>query len=281
MMPSSAPITVITARGSSRLWQFFLDVWHYRDLFVSFLERDIKLRYKQTAFGVTWVVAQPLITSGVFTVIFGGLTQMGTDDLPHMLFYMSGMVPWICFQQGLTNSAASLELNAGLISKVYFPRMLVPAASIIGTLPDFAIGFALLNAVAALTGHWGWMLLAMMPVLLLMQLAAAAGLGFFLTALNAQYRDVKYAIPFIVNLGLFFTPILYSMKALLGIRPEAEIFQWFNPVAGVITTYRWILGAPDPPSVELLAANAVCSGLYFLAGLAFFRWREARLVDVL
>jgi lipopolysaccharide transport system permease protein len=279
-MTSSPAVTVITARGGARLLQFFADLWHYRDLFVSFLERDVKLRYKQTAFGVVWVVAQPLITTGLFALIFGRVVGVDTGGLSPGLFYLSAMVPWIAFTQALSNSAASLEINAGLISKIYFPRIVVPGASIFATLPDFAIGFGMLNIAALYAGHWNWLLLALMPGLLLMQMATAAGVGLFLTALNAQYRDVKYVIPFIIQLGLFLTPIIVPMAKLMENRPWVEYCQWFNPMAGVVTTYRWTLGGAAP-SFELLLANALCALAYLIGGLLFFRWREAKLVDVI
>jgi lipopolysaccharide transport system permease protein len=277
MSAANQTITLITNDHAARLRQFFLDLWHYRDLFVSFLERDVKLRYKQTALGVIWVVLQPLITAGAFTLIFGRLIKVPIGELPYALFYISAMVPWVAFSQAVTNSAQSLETNAGLISKVYFPRLVVPGASIVGTLPDFLIGFLMLNLVAAATGHWTWLLLAVMPVLLLMQFAAAAGIGLFFTALNAQYRDVRYVIPFIVQMGLYATPIIYPLAQLPG---WAQKIQWFNPMASVVTTYRWALGDVAPPA-ELLWANAACAAAYLVIGLLFFRWREAKLVDVL
>ncbi len=276
-MALSSTITLITPGHKSRLRQFFLDLWLYRDLFLSFLERDIKLRYKQTALGVLWVIVQPLLTAGLFNLIFGRLLKVPGLQLPPSLFYLSATVPWVCFTQALTGAAASMEANAGLISKAYFPRVVVPGAAVIGTLPDFLIGFGLLNAVALLLGHWNWMLLAVMPPLLLAQFATAAGLGLFLTALNAQYRDFKYVVPFIVQFGLFITPIIFPLSLL----PRWVVLaQWFNPMAGVIGVYRWSLG-DAAPDAALLAANAIGALLYLGGGLLFFRWREAKLADIL
>lgn len=277
---SPALITVISNRGVTRLRQFFVDLWLYRDLFVSLLERDIKVRYKQTALGVLWVLIQPVLAAGAFTLIFGSLIKVGGIKIPYPLFYVAAMVPWVCFTSALNGAASSIEANAGLISKVYFPRVVVPLAAIIGTLPDFVIGFTLVNITAAIMGHWHWTLLAVALPLLAVQLAAAAGIGIFFTALNAQYRDVKYVVPFIVQFGLYLTPIIFPLNALSRWGQWAVVAQWFNPMAGVIATYRWTLGE-DAPDLILLAANATCAFLYFAVGLLFFRWREAKLVDVL
>lgn len=270
-------ITTISARADGRLRQFFLDLYQYRDLFVSLLERDVKVRYKQTALGVIWVLIQPLVAAGAYTVIFGKVAQMPTDGLPGLLFFMLGQVPWIAFSSALTGAAASMEANAGLISKVYFPRLIVPLATIVGTLPDFLIGFALINVTALLHGVWNPLLLLVMLPLLLLQQAAAAGLGLFLTALNAQYRDVKYTVPFLINLGLLATPVFYPLDRLPA---WAVALQGFNPVAGAISTFRWTLGGPAP-SPGLLLANAAAALFYLSLGVLFFRARERRLVDVL
>lgn len=254
-----------------------VDFWLYRDLLFSLIERDLKLRYKQTAMGVVWVILQPLVTAGAFALIFGKVAKMPVGDLPYGLFYLSALVPWVCFAQALSASAASIESHSGMISKVYFPRMIVPCAAVLGTVPDFLIGFAFLNLAAALMGHWSPWLLGLMPLLLMIQLAAATGLGLFLAALNAQYRDVKYAVPFFVQVGLLATPIIYPLNALpeWAIRVEA-----LNPMAGVVSLYRWAVGG-QPPDPSILIGNVLAAVILLVLGCLFFQARERRLADVL
>ncbi|MBI3880816.1 MAG: ABC transporter permease [Verrucomicrobia bacterium] len=274
---STALITVISSANSARLRQFFVDLWLYRDLFVAFIERDIKLRYKQTALGVVWVLLQPLLTAGIFTIVFGKVLGVSTGGLPAVVFYVSGMVPWSTFAQAVTGAASSLEVNAGLISKVYFPRVVVPGALVLATIPDFLIGFTLLNGLSAYYGVWSWKLLAIAPPLLVLQMSLAGGLGLLLAALNAQYRDVRYAIPLIVQMGMFASPVIYPLEKAPG---WAQAMQAVNPMAGVIGSYRWALGEPAP-TTELLVCNAAVALFFLIVGLVFFRWRESRLVDVL
>lgn len=276
-MATTSSITVISADSGSRLRQFFVDLWLYRDLFIAFLERDIKLRYKQTALGVIWVLLQPLLAAGIFTVVFGKVLGVSTGGLPAIVFYVSGMVPWSTFAQAVTGAASSLEVNAGLISKVYFPRVVVPGAIVLATIPDFLIGFTLLNGLTVYHGIWSWKLLAVAPVLLVIQMAFAGGLSLLLAALNAQYRDVRYVIPLIVQMGMFASPVIYPLAK---VPMWAQSVQALNPMAGVITTYRWALGEPAPTS-ELLIGNAAVAIFFLLVGMVFFRWREAKLVDVL
>src|SRR5258706_1094148 len=184
--------TVISGERNERLRQFVKDLWDYRELFATFLERDIKVRYKQTALGVVWVILQPLFMMGAFSVIFGKIARMPSDGLPYALFYISALVAWNTFATSLSQCALSMETNASLISKVYFPRIVAPGAIVFSSILDFAIGWILLNIVAAWLGSWHWQLVVLTPLLLLIQAATALGIGAALAALNAQYRDVKH-----------------------------------------------------------------------------------------
>ncbi|MEO0795892.1 MAG: ABC transporter permease [Verrucomicrobiota bacterium] len=276
MSNESLPITEIQAGRKARIQQFFWDLWMYRDLFMAFLTRDIKVRYKQTILGITWVVIQPLATAGAFSMIFGGIAQMPVGSMPYPVFYLAALVVWSNFANSLSGSAASMESSAGLISKVYFPRVVVPGAMIVSTLPDFLIGFVLLNVVAAIYGLWTPMLLLCLP-LLLVSLAAACGIGLTLAALNAQYRDVRYIVPFLIQMGMLVTPVIYPLDK---VPHWGQLILYGNPVAGVITCFRWALGGPAPPP-DLITANVCAAIVYLLIGLLFFRWREGKLVDVL
>lgn len=273
---NALPETVIRADQGIRLGAFFWDLWMYRDLFAAFLTRDIKVRYKQTVLGICWVVIQPLATAGAFSLIFGGIAQMPVGGMPYPLFYLSALIVWSNFATALTGAASSMESSAGLISKVYFPRIVVPGAMVVSTLPDLFIGYLLLNVVALWYGAWSPTILLVIPVLLV-SLATAGGIGLALAALNAQYRDVRYVVPFLVQMGMLATPVIYPLAKL----PDwAQSLLYLNPVAGVIAVSRWSVGGPVPP-LELLGANLACAFVYLIVGGIFFRWREGKLVDVL
>ena len=276
-MSSANATTVISAERHERLQQFFKDLWDYRELFLTFLERDLKVRYKQTALGAIWVVLQPLVTTFAYVLIFGKIARMPTDGMPYVLFYFAANVPWSAFSRELTGSALSIEANAGLISKVYFPRVVVPGAVVCASLVDFAIGWVLLNIVALWMGAWHWSLLPFTPLLLLIQWCTGLGIGLFLAALNAQYRDVKNVVTFLVQVMMLATPVIYPLSRL----PDwAQRIAFINPMAAVITTYRECFRG-GPFNWELILLSLVMSLIYLTAGFWFFRQREARLVDVL
>jgi len=269
--------TVISAERHERIRQFLRDLWDYRELFWTFVERDVKVRYKQTALGVVWVVLQPLFMMGAFSVIFGKIAKMPTDGLPLPLFYLAALVPWNTFATALSQSALSMESNAQLISKVYFPRIVVPGGIICGSFVDFAIGWTLLNGVAIWLGHWHWQLVALTPLLLLIQACTAMGVSLVLAMLNAQYRDVKHAVGFVVQVFMLATPVIYPLSKLPA---WAQAWIFLNPMAVVVTTYRSLLQATPLPWA--LIGLALLTALAYLAGgIWFFRRREAYLADIL
>jgi lipopolysaccharide transport system permease protein len=270
-------ITTIRAGKKDAILRFFSDIWTFRELFAAFLTRDIKVRYKQTILGVLWVIIQPLVTAGAFALIFGGVAKMPVGEMPYTLFYIAALVPWNNFAASLTAAASSMEASAGLISKVYFPRVVVPLASVVATLPDFLIGFTMVNALALYFGAWSPWLLVMMPLMHAMTMATAGGIGLFLAALNAQYRDVRYVVPFAVQLGMLASPVIYPISQIPDIIQKVL---YLNPLAGVISVYRWAAGG-DLPDWNLVAANAGFALIYLAIGCFFFRWKEGRLVDVL
>ncbi len=273
----AASVTIISAERHERLRQFLKDLWDYRELFLTFVQRDIKVRYKQTALGVIWVILQPLFMVGAFSLIFGKIARMPTDGLPYTMFYIAAIVPWNTFATALSQSALSMESNAHLISKVYFPRIVVPGGIVCGSFVDFSIGFCLMNGLAIYLGHWDWRLLPLTPLLLLIQALTALGIGLALAILNAQYRDVKHAVGFMVQLFMLATPVIYPASKLpASIQP----FLFLNPMAIVVTTYRSILKG-DPLNWFLLISALLTSVFFLSAGIWFFRKREARLADVL
>lgn len=274
---SCLPTTVISAERHERILQFLKDLWEYRELFLTFVERDIKVRYKQTILGVAWVILQPLFMVGAFSLIFGRIARMPTDGLPYTVFYIAAIVPWNTFAHALQQAALSMEANAHLISKVYFPRVVVPGGIVCGSFVDFGIGFCLMNALAVYLGCWDWRILPLAPLLLLIQGLTALGIGLALAILNAQYRDVKHAMGFLVQVFMLLTPVIYPLSRL----PQwAQDWAFLNPMAVVVTTYRDILKGAAIDWVALFAALIVCI-LYLILGIWFFRKREARLADVL
>ena len=269
--------TVISADRRERWRQFLKDLWDYRELFQTFLMRDIKVRYKQTVLGVLWVILQPLFMSGAFAIIFGGIVHMPTDGLPCTLFYLCALVPWTTFSTALSSSALSMEANAHLISKIYFPRLVAPGAAVGTSLVDFGIGWVLLNVFALWQGHWHWLLIAITPLLLVIQVLTVLGAGLVLAALHAQYRDVKHLIAFLAQLWMLATPVIYPASR---VPVWARDWLFLNPMAGVVTGYRAALqNAPvDWLQMGLSLTVALSCAIF---GVWFFRRRETYLVDIL
>lgn len=287
--PPTQKETLISSNPRLRMIQTVRDLVEYRELFWAFVIRNLKIRYKQTALGVIWVILQPLITGVVFSAIFG-LIRGSFSGIDALLFFMAGLVPWTTFQNGVQMGAMSLEQNANLVSKVYFPRMTVPASQVISSLVDFMIAFLTLILIALLGGAFDLQLLLWMPPLLLIQFIAALGLSLFFAVLNAQYRDVKYTIPFLLQLGMFVTvwiPLEDWRRGQVGF---GEGWSWLspylyeilslNPMAGVVETYRAVLQG-QPTNWDLLAKALTVSCVLLLIGARFFTAREKRLVDIL
>lgn len=275
MTPSST--TVISVDREERLRQFLKDLWDFRELFLTFLQRDLKVRYKQTALGAMWVVLQPVTTTLAYVLVFGKIARMPTDGLPLVLFYFASNVSWTAFSRELTGCALSIESNAQLVTKVYFPRIVIPVAVISASLVDFAIGWVILNLVAAWMGYWHWQLVALTPLLLLIQWCTGLGIGLALAALNAQYRDVKNVIGFFVQILMLATPVIYPISRLpQGLQP----YLFLNPMVAVVSAYRDCLKA-GPFNWELLGLSSLMSLFYLCIGFWFFRKQEARLADIL
>jgi lipopolysaccharide transport system permease protein len=214
---------------------------------------------------------------GAFSLIFGKIARMPTDGLPYALFYLGALVPWNTFATALSQSALSMESNAQLISKVYFPRLVVPGGIVCGSFLDFSIGWIVLNSVALWLGYWHWQLLALTPLLLLIQACTAFGIGLVLAALNAQYRDVKHAIVFFVQVFMLATPVIYPASRLPG---WAQNWMFLNPMAAVVTTYRAAL-QNVPFHWQLIGLSFLTAVVYLAGGIWFFRRRDQFLADIL
>src|SRR5262245_11237344 len=263
-----------------RSWQAidFAELWRYRELLYFFVWRDIKVRYKQTVLGAAWAVIQPLSTTFLFTIVFGVLGGMSKQvQGPYALHVFVGLLPWTFFANAVNQAANSLVGSSHLISKVYFPRLLVPMSSIASGLVDFAISFGALLALMAVYGVWpGWGFL-LLPLFLVGTMAAAAGAGLLFAALIVTYRDFRYVVTFVVQLWLYATPVLYSLDI---IPPSWRLLYAANPMAGMIAGFRaGVLGGPWP--IGVLFVSAVAAVVLFAAGARYFINVERRFADVI
>jgi lipopolysaccharide transport system permease protein len=268
-------VVIEPPRGGVRLG--LRELWAHRELVYFLTWRDIKVRYKQTALGAAWAIIQPLSTMIVFTLFFGRLAKVPSDGVPYPLFALAALVPWTFFANGLTQSANSVVASQNLVTKVYFPRLAIPIATVLGGALDFALAFALM---LVLMPYYGVSLSARVLLVVpfsLLALVTALGVGFWLAALNVQYRDVRYTVPFLVQIWLFATPIAYPSSLLS--EPWRTIYG-VNPMVAVVEGFRSaLLGTPPPPAATI-AVSSVVALLVALGGAIYFRWMERTFADV-
>jgi lipopolysaccharide transport system permease protein len=253
------------------------ELWGRRELLYFFVWRDLKVRYKQTAFGAAWAVLQPILLMAVFSLTVGRLPNVGPPGVPYPLFVFVGLVPWTLFASSLTAASNSLVASEGIITKVYFPRLLLPVAATGSYLVDFLVSSTVLALFLAYYGiSLSWAVLCL-PLFTLMAVAAALGVGVWLAAINVRYRDVKYAVPFLVQLWLFSSPIVYTSTLV----PKSLQFVYaLNPMTGVANGFRWALvGGASPDSLVFVSAAATAAVL--ITGLLYFRRVERSFADVI
>jgi lipopolysaccharide transport system permease protein len=276
---STADVLVTRRLQPSQGWnsRTVSDIWAYRELLYFFIWRDIKVRYKQTLLGAGWAIIQPLMTTVVFTIFFGHLAKVPSDGLPYPVFSLMALVPWTYFASALAGCSTSLSGYQHIISKVYFPRLIIPIGAVIAPLVDFAIGFVIL------IGFMMWYRITpgpsivWLPALMLLALATAASVGVWLAALNVRYRDVRYVVPFVVQLWMFATPVAYP-ASLVPSRWRAVY--GLNPMAGVIEGFRWALaGGPAPGIITMVSAAVVV--VLIAGGAIYFRRLEGTFADVI
>jgi homopolymeric O-antigen transport system permease protein len=253
------------------------EVWEYRDLLYFLIWRDIKVRYKQTALGALWAILQPLLATIVFTLFFGRLAKIPSDGVPYPVFAYVALVPWQLFAYSLTESSNSLVTNQNLIRKVYFPRLVIPLSAVVVGLVDFAIAFLLVIAMLFKNRIVPGASIALLPIFLLFAVATALAIGFWLSALNIQYRDIRYTIPFLTQVWMLATPVAYPSSLI----PERwRSLYGLNPMAGVVEGFRWALlgkaGNPGP----LIWVSAAVVLLLLISGLAYFRRMESSFADI-
>lgn len=253
------------------------ELWRYRELFYFLAWRDVAVRYKQTVLGVLWAIIQPLFTMMVFTLVFGQMANIPSDGVPRPIFYFSALLPWIYFSSTLNNAGMSLVSNSGLLTKIYFPRIILPGSATLSGLVDFAIGSVLLIGFIIyyeLPLSWSFFL---WPVLVIPLVLLAFAVGSFLAALNVKYRDIKYAIPFGIQLWMYMTPIIYPSS----IFPER--FQWLlalNPLTGLIEAFRYALLPTRPLQWDVLGLSLAVTVVAFVVGVVYFKRAEKVFADI-
>lgn len=272
---TAAPVTVIEP---TKGWVpiDLHELWEFRDLLYFFTWRDIKIRYKQTILGFSWAIIQPLLAMLIFTLFFGKLANIPSDGIPYPIFAYTALLPWTLFSESITRSTNSTVINANIIKKVYFPRIALPLSSVLSPLVDFAIAFTILILMMVYYGIAPTVNVFMLPVFLLLAVATSLGIGLWLSALNAMYRDFQYVVPFMVQIWMFASPVVYPASMI----PEA--YRWIyglNPMTGVIEGFRWALLGTDAPGSIILASVAI-SLLILVTGSFYFRRMQKTFADM-
>lgn len=252
------------------------ELWNYRELLGFLVWRDIKVRYKQTALGAAWAILQPLFTMLVFSVFFGRLAKIPSDGIPYPVFAYAALVPWTFFAQSLAQSSDSLVGSSNLIKKVYFPRLVIPIATVTAGLVDFCLSFSVLLVLMAINGIWPTLNFVFLPLFLLLTVTTSLGVGLWLSSMNVKFRDVKYTVPFLVQFWMFATPIVYPSSLL----PEPwRTVYGINPMVGVVEGFRWaLLGTKTTPG-PMVAVSAVMAILILVGGAYYFRRMEKTFAD--
>ena len=253
-------------------------IWDYRELLYILIWRDVKVRYKQTVIGAGWAIFQPVMTMAIFTVVFGSFVKIPSDGLPYAVFAYTALVPWAYFSQALSRSGTSLVGNANLITKVYFPRLLIPLTSVMAPAVDFLFAFLVLLGLIVWFGivpTWG---LLALPLFFLLAMITALAIGLWLSPLNARYRDVGHGIPFLIQLWMFASPVVYPVSLV----PESwRLLYSLNPMAGVIEGFRWALLGKGSPDFTLMLVSAVVVFVLLAGGIVFFKRMERTLTDII
>jgi lipopolysaccharide transport system permease protein len=252
------------------------ELWQYRELLYSFVTRDVKIRYKQTALGFLWAIIQPLFLMVVFTLFFGNLAKVPSEGIPYPLFSFAALIPWTLFAEGITRSTTSMVSNANIMTKVYFPRLIMPISGILSPLVDFAIAFGILIIMMAYYGFVPTVAIVLLPAFILLAILTSLAVGLWLSALNVKYRDFQYTIPFLIQLWLFASPVVYPASML----PQSWQYVYaLNPMVGVIEGFRWALLGLEPPGALILVSVGVVICL-LIGGLFYFKRMDQYFADV-
>jgi lipopolysaccharide transport system permease protein len=276
-VPPSPREPILVSPGQGWIGFGLGELWQYRNLGYFLAWRDLKVRYKQTAFGAAWALLQPIMLMAVFTVFLGRIEGLAPPGVPYPLFALAGLVPWTLFSQSLIGASNSLVNSQNLVSKVYFPRLLLPLAGVASYLVDFAVALVVLLGATLLTGRGLGPSVLLLPLLAVLVVVIALSVGIWLSAINARYRDVKVVVPFLVQVWLFASPVVYSGDL---IPQEWRALYLLNPMAGVLEGFRWaLLGGPLPTTPIL--ASAMMTAVVAVAGLVYFRRVEQTMADTI
>ena len=252
------------------------ELWDYRELFFFLTWRDIKVRYKQTALGAAWAIIQPFFTMVVFSLFFGRLAKVPSDGVPYPIFSYVALLPWGFFANGMSQASNSLVNSSNLITKVYFPRLVIPLSSVLSGLLDFAIAFIVLLGMMLFYGIWPTIALIWLPAFLLLALITSLGVALWLSALNVQFRDIRYTVPFLTQFWLFATPVAYPSSLLS--EPWRTLYG-LNPMVGVVEGFRWVLLGSNPPG-PMIGVSAIVAICLLISGMYYFRHMEKTFADV-
>jgi lipopolysaccharide transport system permease protein len=275
---SKPAVPVMRITPPTRWWILpFGELWDFRELVYFFVWRDIKIRYKQTAIGAAWAVLQPLLTMLIFSLFFGRLAHIPSEGLPYPIFYYSALLPWMYFAAALQNATNTIVENQRVITKVYFPRLALPLASVLSGLVDFAVSFVMFVVLMIYYGIRPTPAILWFPAFILLAILTALGVGLWLSALNALYRDVRYVLPFLVQFWLFASPVAYPASLV------PQKWRWLyglNPMAGVIEGVRWSLTGHTSPPGRLIFVSTAAVLVLLASGLAYFQKVETTVADV-
>jgi lipopolysaccharide transport system permease protein len=272
-------IIIEAGRTEAHYWR---DLWRFRELFGFLAWRDILVRYKQTSIGVAWAVIRPLLTIFIGAGIFGGLAKMPSDGVPYAVMVCAGTLPWYFFASALSESSASLVGNSNLISKIYFPRLILPASAVVVAFVDFAISLVILGVLMVWYGMMPTWRLLMLPVFILLGFLSAMGPGLLFTALNVKYRDFRYIIPFVVQFGLFVSPVFYSTSVIQERYGDlGHLIVAINPIVGIIDGFRWAICGTTTLHWESFLLSTTLSILFLILGVWYFRKTEKTFADVI
>ena len=256
----------------------FRELWEYRELLWRLAWRDVAVRYKQTSIGVAWAILQPFLTMVVFTLVFGRFADFPSNGVPYPIFTYSALLPWTYFATSVALSSGSLVSNRGLVTKVYFPRILLPLAGVVVPIVDFLLALTVLLGMMAWFDVWPSLAIILSPLFLLMALVSALGVALFLSAVNVRYRDVPYAIPFLMQIWLFLSGVVYAISSL------PEKWQWvlaLNPMTAVISGFQWGFLGTAAPDLGKTLVSVAATAAFFVVGLWYFRRSEPRFADTI
>ena len=272
---SHGHLTEISASSNSLATEV-RELWAYRDLLVLLIQRDVSIRYKQSAVGIGWAILQPLLTTLIFTVVFGSFAKLPSDGYPYALYVMCAMVPWTFFSRALSGASGSIVGASGMVTKVYFPRLVLPISKTVSGLVDFAVAFVLLIVLLVVYRVMPTIGVLMLPLFILLALATALGIGLWLTALNVKYRDIGLLVPFLTQIWMYVSPIAYSSQ----IVPQKWLWLYsLNPIYGVVEGFRWALLGKAAPATGPLAVSCGVVVLLLVSGIWYFRRTEREFAD--